>query len=228
MLEARKLFLLGDTRALEAVAADFLSSAGEPSAKIALLSFGGRWREYLPTYQDILGVEVKVVVPDEHGVLDLPRAVDTFEHSTGIVIGGGPVRAYQRLFVQSPLGQVLRESYARGVPFAGISAEAMLMAEHIAVYGDELEPDLPNTLEGLGLLEGWLVMPHFTKDALEGRLVDALGELRLSTGWGLDETGAVLLENGVFARAYGTKVYRVQLENFETGFYVKEEIRARR
>jgi len=228
VLKARKLFLLGDTRALEAVAADFLSSAGEPSAKIALLSFGGRWREYLPTYQDILGVEVKVVVPDEHGVLDLPRAVDILEQSTGIIIGGGPVRAYQRLFVQSPLGQVLRDTYARGIPFMGISAGAMLMPGKIAVYGDELELDVPNTLEGLGLLEGWLVMPHFTEDALEGRLVDALCELRLSTGWGLDETAAVLLKNGVLAKAYGTKVYRVQLVNFETGFYVKEEIRARR
>ena len=102
------------------------------------------------------------------------------------------------------------------------------MAEKLAVYGDELESDGSNLLEGLGLLEGWLVMPHFTEDALEGRLVEAMGELRLRTGWGLDETAALLLKNGVFARAYGSKVYRVQLENFETGFYMKEVIRARR
>jgi len=168
-----------------------------------------------------------MVVPNEHGVLDLPRAVGVLEQSTGIIIGGGPVRAYQRLFVQTPLHQVLRDVYARGIPFMGISAGAMLMPEHIAVYGDELELSSPNVLEGLGLLEGCLVMPHFTEDALEGRLVEALCELRFNTGWGLDETAAVLLENGMFTRAYGEGVYRVQLENFETGSYVKEKIRAR-
>ena len=224
MPEARKLFLLGDTRVLEAVAEDFLSSAGGPTAKIALLSFGGRWREYLPMYQDALGVEVQVVVPDEHGVLNLPRAVDILEQSSGIIIGGGPVRAYQLLFVQSPLRQVLRDVYARGIPFMGISAGAMLTPEHCAVYGDELELSSPNVLEGLGLLENCLVMPHFTEDVLERRLVDILSELRLRTGWGLDETAGVLLENGVFVRAYGTKVYRIQLENFETGRYRTEVI----
>ncbi len=211
MLEARKLFLLGDTRALGAVTADFLSSAGGPSAKIALLSFGGNWCKFLPIYEKALGVELQIVVPDEHGVLDLPRAVDILEQSTGIIIGGGPVRAYQRLFVQSPLRQVLRDAYARGVPYMGISAGAMLVPEHIAIYGDELELNTSNVLEGLGLLEGYLVMPHFTEDALEGRLLDVLSELRLSTGWGLDETAAVLLENGVFARVYREGVYRVQL-----------------
>ena len=79
-------------------------------------------------------------------------------------------------------------------------------------------------LEGLGLLKNCLVMPHFTEDVLDGRLVDILSELRLRTGWGLDETAGVLLENGVFVRAYGTKVYRIQLENFETGRYQTEVI----
>jgi len=60
------------------------------------------------------------VFPDAQVFLDTARAATLVQSATGIFMGGGNTRAYHQLYTSGQVATAIRESYARGIPIAGV------------------------------------------------------------------------------------------------------------
>lgn len=103
------------------------------------------------------------------------------------------------------LGNLLLAAYHRGTVFAGTSAGTAIMSA-IALTGEV--KNMSTTPEvglrpGLGILPGLIVDQHFVQRKRFGRLIAALKKSHYRLGLGVDEDGAVAIENNRFATVVG-------------------------
>jgi cyanophycinase len=230
----RLLYLFGDQHDNFAeTSRPFIEAAGGFAAKIAVLSEGGErslpyveritapWREW--------GVQAAHIGPAEHGGKLNARMVDALRDCTGIYMCGGDTRVYERIYVRSAVGDIIRKMHAAGVPYAGISAGALLAAERCATWGgivtaqeneyyvryrgayDGVEGDIGLLLgEGLGLLTGCLVEPHFSELGGFPRLLTVMEWTGIKNGYGLDEPICLVVEDNIPKRVLGRgRMYHV-------------------
>lgn len=228
------IFLFGDQNDNFAeTSLPFIQAAGGEAAKIAVLTGGGKkagpyveritapWRE--------MGVQVLTVGPKEY-IGDPDDAMEReLRECSGIFMCGGDTRAYERMYVASALGEIIRERYAEGVPYAGVSAGALLAAEECATWGgivkeqsneyyvryrgcyDGVEGDIQLQMgKGLGLLRGVVFEPHFSEMGGFPRLVTVMDRTGISEGYGLDEPICLTFEDGRPTQVTGRgRLYRL-------------------
>ena len=213
----RLLYLLGgDIAVFELIADEYLAAAGGQDAGIAILLEGGRgWERHLPSYVEPWrrrGVErLHIIVPDQTGRLDTDATLRRLREATGIVVGGGPTPNYQRLYAAEPLRTVIRERYHSGVPYAGLSAGALLAPEVCARRGRDPDEPALQVMPGLGLVNGLLVGVHFDQpDSLE-HLLEAMSRTQTLRALGIDEGACVVLEDEVPVRVLGRSAYEVTM-----------------
>jgi cyanophycinase len=220
----RKLFLLGGSAAFDFAATEFVPASGERDANIALLLQGGRnWQKYIPEYvrpwEKYGATRYEVIVPNEHGQLNLAEVTATVDRATGIFIGGGNTAAYRRLYATEPVRGLLRKRYADGIPYAGCSAGALIAPDICAFHpGEDDDGDL--VAEGLGLIEGFIVGVHFTSQNTLPNLLTAMSVTRTENAWGIDDTACVVFENEQFNCVLGQAAYQVVMTNFESKAYI--------
>jgi cyanophycinase len=171
------------------------------------------WERWLPMYQDpwlAAGVsQVVPILPQADGSLD-EAALDGLRRATGIFMCGGDTRVYQRIYAQGPAKAIIQEAYAAGVPYAGLSAGAILAPARGPVWGDRLTTatnrfqfggaegrcDAELQIEaGLGLMGDLLVEPHFSEEGGFPRLVAGMELTGASRGLGIDETICTVIED---------------------------------
>ncbi len=129
----RRLFLFGDQHDnFVETSRSFIEAAGGSSNRIAVLTDGGEkaapyveritapWRE--------MGVEIAVVGPEEYGGEPTEQMVDHLKACSGIFMCGGDARQYERLYSSSMLRGLICSLYEVGIPYAGVSAGALLAA----------------------------------------------------------------------------------------------------
>jgi len=192
MMSHRLLFLLGGSAAFDVVAEEFVPAAGGRNATIALLMQGGRgWEKYVPEYAQPWirrGVSRYFpVVPDENGKLDLDAASAKLREATGIFIGGGHTPTYHRLYATEPIRSILRESYRKGVPIAGVSAGALIAPEVCVLLPHETDDGSLQIVAGLGLVSDLIIGVHFTELNALPSVLEAMARTQTRTGWGIDE-----------------------------------------
>ena len=219
------LFLLGGGGAtFDSVADEFVPAAGGRAAAIALLLEGAPgWENYLPQYTQPWtqrGVTRHyTILPDENGDLDLETASAKLHEATGIFIGGGNTPNYHRLFATEPIRSLIRERYQQGVPFAGLSAGALIAPTVCAIPPEDTGDTSVVIVTGLGLVDNLIVGVHFTEwDALP-HVLEAMKQTRTATGLGIDESACVVLEDGQVKQVLGRSVYEIKMTDFETGTY---------
>ena len=224
MTSRRLLFLLGGSAAFDVTAEAFVPVAGGRDATIALLLQGGEgWEEYLPEYtQPWLrrGVtRYHTIVPGKDGTLDLCAASASLRDATGIFIGGGHTPTYHRLYTTEPIRTLIRSSYERGIPIAGVSAGALIAPEICAIPPEDTGDNSVRILSGLGLISDVIIGVHFTElNALPG-VLEAMAKTQTPTGWGIDEAACALFEDGRFKRALGQPVHEIVMTGTETGTF---------
>ena len=226
----RRLFLLGgDSAAFELIADEFVAAAGGPEAAIALLLIGGEgWERHRPAYLapwQERGVECcSLIVPGAEGRLDVGAAVAELRRATGMVVGGGDTLRYQELYATEPIRRVTREQYQRGVPYAGLSAGAMLACE-VCLKRPRRPEDPPlRILPGLGLVKGLVVGVHFSETKALPDLLEAMRRTRIGRGLGIDEGACVMLEDEEVRRVAGGSAYELRMEDFGSGRHVVKRI----
>lgn len=228
-MSSRLLFLIGGP-IFEPVAEKFIPAAGGKRANIALLLFSGFKREYLPDYihpWEERGIsKYQVVTPQDDGTINIAVASTRIRESSGIFIGGGPTDEYQKLYATEPIKALLCEKYHHGAPIVGLSAGAMIVPE-ICAYGLGEKEDLPiQILTGLGLLKNCIIGPHFTERQVLTKMLNAIVQAKVNTGWGIDETACAVFENEVFAGVIGKGVYEITMTDFAKKSYrVRKETR---
>lgn len=218
-----RLYLLGGNAAFDVTADEFVLAAGGHDARIALLLQGGRdWEKYVPEYTrpwSARGVSrYDVIVPDDHGRLNLDDVVAKLENATGIFIGGGNTAIYRRVYVSDPVRAILRKRYARGIPMAGCSAGALIAPKTCAFHPGESDGE-SLVAEGLGLVSDLLVGVHFKSDDVLPNLLAAMAASHTRTAWGIEETACVVLENEKFARVLGRAAYEIVMTDFDRKLY---------
>jgi cyanophycinase len=222
MPKNKLLFLMGGMPAWEKVAGFFVRAAGGRTARTAILLPGGLDTiRCLPDYTGPLrrhGVTVcDGIFPEKSKDLDLARASRQIEAAGGILCGGGPTSVYQHMFAREPLRTVIRDRYESGVPYAGISAGALIaLARNVYGEGEVGEQDL-KVFSGLGLAEGFIVDVHFTEWHRLPRLLEAMAKTGILQGWGIDEGACAVFQDGRFAGVIGRGVYRIALTSLRTG-----------
>lgn len=206
----RQLFLLGGVNDnLEVASRSFVAAAGGEKARIALLLpvAGGRsWERYVPYCQEpwsSLGVQHVVPIAPAEGSTELSaEQLEALAGCTGIFMAGGDTRAYHAVYAQGAAREVLRDVYRRGVPYAGLSAGALLTPDSALIWGDRLttatnqlclrgsEDECEEELligPGLGFLPNVLVECHFSEQGGFPRLIAGLEQTGAPVGLGIDD-----------------------------------------
>lgn len=221
---ARKLFLLGGSLAFAVYAGEFVRAAGGVAARLAVLvqSQAG-WEKHreeitLP-WLERGATGYTAFAPGEDGRLDEQQACAGLRQATGILICGGHTPTYYRLFVASPVGEVIRQRHAQGVPVAGVSAGALVSMEICQLTSDETGSPQLQIAPGLGLAGGFVVGVHFSEWKALPEVLEVMQKTSTPLGLGIDEPACAVLEDGVFTRVLGKTVYRVEMTDFARRAY---------
>lgn len=229
MIARRLLFLLGGAKILDQAAGAFVPAAGGARSKIALLLMGGPdWEKRLPRFVDPWkrrGVTSHTtIVPADDGTLDQAAALAALREATGVFIGGGHTPTYHRLYATEPIRSVIRKRCEAGVPFAGLSAGALIAPEICALDTEDTGDTSLRIVPGLGLVRDLIVGVHFTKRKALPRMIEAMARTGTRLGLGMDESACVVLEDGGFKQVLGKSAYRVVMTDFEARTYDLTEI----
>lgn len=139
---------------------------------------------------------------------------------------------------ETPVLAAIREIFAAGGLVAGSSAGAAMMSDTMIVGGTSLEAvtygiipheDQPGMLlgKGLGFFSQGIIDQHFIKRGRFGRLVIALMNSGVTTGFGVDENTALFIQGNEASVVgeYGVFVIDMQLASYDTTAGTAENIR---
>jgi cyanophycinase len=220
----RLLFLLGDSASFDVVAEEFVPAAGGRNATIALLMQGGHgWEKWVPEYTEPWirrgASRYEPIVPDENGALNVVAVAARLREATGIFIGGGHTPTYHQLYATEPIRSILRESYHKGIPIAGMSAGALIAPDICVLPPDETDDGSLQIVDGLGLVSDVIVGVHFTEWNALPSVLEAMARTQTRTGWGIDEPACAVFEDGAFKGTLGRSVYEMVMTDFEARTY---------
>jgi cyanophycinase len=230
MMGAKLTFLIGGSDAYEAMTDEFLAAAGGRTARIALLLQGGeRCAAYVPRYAEPWarrGISrYQPVMPGPDGMLNLERTREILQWATGIFVGGGDTPLYHRLYASEPVGALIRERYEEGVPFAGVSAGAMLAMERCVFLAIETADKTLQVVRGLNLVRDLIIGVHYTEQNALPEMIEAMARTRTRRGLGIDDGACAVFDGGRFAGVLGQSVYEVEMQDFEQRMYSLVECR---
>jgi cyanophycinase-like exopeptidase len=154
-----------------------------------------RWVALGKAQAERLGVEAVPVVVRDRSEADDPAMAELVRGAGLVYLSGGNPPYLAATLRASLVWQAIREAWEGGAALAGCSAGAMAMTTSVPHVRDRRRP--PE--DGLGVLPGWRVLPHFdrmrqwNREALSEGL-QSLGEGDLLLG--IDEDTAVVHDDG--------------------------------
>jgi cyanophycinase len=221
----RQLFLYGGRADnFEQTSQPFIEAAGGHGARIALLFPTGAlgWDRNLSWYADPwlqLGVAEVVSI---HPVGETARLDDAtlsdLQSCTGIFMCGGDTRLYHRVYAQGDAKVIIRDAYQSGIPYAGLSAGALLTPVICPVWGDRLTLPTHTLLlrgsedgcdeelqlgDGLGFLRNMIIETHFSERGGFPRIVAAMEQAQVAHGLGFDNPICVEIGDETNAKIRG-------------------------
>lgn len=185
----------------------FAQLAGNEDARIAILFLERPgWQEYMPRYTKVLedqGVRnfyyfALSESPTQEQLAELGKC-------TGIIIGGGVTELYRSYIVDTPVANVIRKMFHEGVPVAGFSAGALVSCEHCVISPEDTAQEHQLYLQGLGLIKDCVISVHFSEWGEEKNLIEAISELNVPIGFGIDENSGIYFKNGQLVEHEGSE-----------------------
>ena len=196
------------TAAMDDVDRGLLAATGSKRPRVAIVPAASwpdseavfmRWAHMGEDHFEALGATPVPVLIRERASADDPEAVAEISRADLIYMSGGKPGHLLALLRDSAAGQALREAHARGAVIAGCSAGAMVLGGHqIRVGGGRFLQSPIGWEDGLGLVPGIVVMPHYDAipEALIAPLVLAAPDGVLVVG--IDENTAVVGRDGAW------------------------------
>lgn len=144
--------------------------------------------------------------------------------ATGVFFSGGDQNRTMDVLADAELLKLIREKYAKGIPFGGTSAGAAVMSDPM-MTGDAdlkiLDGKKVGVRGGLGLIPNVMFDQHFLVRQRHNRLFGFIIENPKYLGVGIDEDTAVLIEdNRQLTVAGATQVMFVDNANAKNGMTV--------
>lgn len=131
--------------------------------------------------------------------------IDSLKNASLIYISGGDQNRFMDVVQNTEIEKAIHEAYKNGSLIAGTSAGAAVMSK-MMITGTELKnPEYSSTFRnlqsenieiktGLGMIENVIIDQHFVKRSRYNRLLSAVIEHPETTGIGIDESTAILVQ----------------------------------
>jgi cyanophycinase len=155
--------------------------------------------DYIKIFKELGIRQVEVMdMPDRDAAYD-DANVKRVEDACGIFFTGGDQLRITSQVGDSPVYRTLAQRYADGCLIIGSSAGAAAMPTTMINGGPSDDSTRISSLSmspGLGLLEGVVIDSHFAERGRMGRLLGAVAQNPRNLGVGIDESTAILVEQG--------------------------------
>lgn len=180
----------------------FIDLAGGKDAVISIIPTASQLEDTGERYQAVfeeLGAGTTYALPIEERVdARNPEYLEMLETSTGIFITGGNQLRLSTILGGTPITQAVRRLNARGVHYAGTSAGAAIVSQHMIIGGATgvvpTEGGV-NLGPGMGLSNTIVVDQHFNERNRLARLLSAVSYNPSLVGLGLDEDTAAFIDS---------------------------------
>lgn len=134
--------------------------------------------------------------------------LDSLRNARIIYLGGGSQDRFMQIIADTPVKQIIKEAYHNGALIGGSSAGAAVMSRKMitghglrdTVYASTFKVLQKGNLEikeGLGLLDSVIIDQHFVYRSRYNRLLSAIMEYPGYQCFGIDESTAVIIQNGM-------------------------------
>lgn len=185
----RNLFLFGDFNPDHPYHyRPFIEACHSEHPTIAVLMQGDQnWHRYFQRYEAVLnslGASAVPIVPLPDSDEISAEAIATITQADGILVGGGHAFRYIKLYSATAVAHAIISRYRTGIPYAGISAGAILTIR-------------------LGILPHCAIKPHFSQ---RNRFVELLKKMDSSGaryGLGMDNLLALHITDERHLNVYG-------------------------
>jgi len=189
----------------------FASYAQGPNGKVAILFLErDGWQHYMPRYTSILAKNKLT----NFLFLALPTSdssmIEELRSCTGIIIGGGETINYHKEIIGTILGQLIKEMYDQVIPVAGFSAGALISPLHCIIPPIDNPFNKHLFLDGLGLLQEYVISVHYSRWNEEKNLKTAVDRLPVSGGIGIDDDEGLYFENETLINSEGNNYVVVE------------------
>lgn len=179
----------------------FVDLAGGDNATICVIPTASQLPDTGDRYQAIfteLGAGQTHSLPiNERADAKNPAYLELLESSTGIFITGGNQLRLSTILGGTPIAQAVRRMNAAGVHYAGTSAGAAIVSQHMIIGGATgvvpTEGGV-NLGPGMGLNNTVVVDQHFNERNRLARLLSAVSYNPSLVGIGLDEDTAAFID----------------------------------
>ncbi len=136
-----------------------------------------------------------------------PAKIAAIKKAKIIFLGGGDQERFMRIIKNTQVKKAIREARSNGALIAGTSAGASVMSEHMITGNALLDTAQASTfnrlsrgnlelIEGLGLLDSVIIDQHFVVRSRYNRMLSAIMEYPLFNCIGINESTAIVVENG--------------------------------
>ena len=179
----------------------FVELAGGSDAVISVIPTASQLADTGERYQSIfkeLGANTTHSLPiDERSDAKNSDYVELLESSSAIFITGGNQLRLSTILGGTPIAKAVRRLNARGVHYAGTSAGAAIVSQHMIIGGATgvvpTEGGV-NLAPGMGLNNTIVVDQHFNERNRLARLLSAVSYNASLVGIGLDEDTAAFID----------------------------------
>ncbi len=111
---------------------------------------------------------IHLIAPSINDKTAPTQTIELLEKATGLLVLGGNAHFYQKIYASPEISQIILEKYNSGVPYAGVSAGAILALNY------ELINDLA-------------IKPHFSEKKRFNELLNKMKKNKVNSGFGLDD-----------------------------------------
>jgi len=215
-----KLFIIGGGKRPPALVRSLVEASGIDSVGYAIILPMSSSEPDTAAYYAIRQFTNLGLARDKFRAIDFKKgeyraaAVDSLRQAQLIYITGGDQNQFMGVVANSPVYDAIHEAYQNGATIAGTSAGAAVMSEkmitgneyrHPEYTGDfrTIESDNMEIGKGLGLLSTAIIDQHFIWRMRMNRLITVVLDNPGNIGIGIDESTAILVENGKQATVYG-------------------------
>jgi cyanophycinase len=184
-----------------------LAAVGRPRPRVAIVPTASapdgedvfqRWASMGVAHFAALGAEVEpVLVRDRAEAMD-DASVQAVGEADLVYLSGGKPDHLRRVLDGTPLGDAVIDAHLRGAVVAGCSAGAMVLAAHLPSLRRRVIPWPLRWRNGLGLVPGVAVLPHYDAWPEVVVAVMALQAPSETTVLGIDEDTAVVGRDGAW------------------------------
>lgn len=200
----RKLFLYGGlSDNFAQILKPFVDASGGKDAKIVILQQGGEgWKNNDDKHKSLFnaaGAEnIEMILPESGFKIISESNKQLIRESTGIFIWGGDTSIYNEIYCDGEIGEVIKRKYYSCIPYAGLSAGAILAAERFCgyEYGN-------GVYTSYGFLKNTLVEPHFIERNGFRELLNQFDKIGFPKGLGINEDICLEITNETDCLVHG-------------------------